>query len=455
MKLRIRSAATKETIRVDVSDASSLLDLKALILSKIFSSITSSVSPESIHLSLNRKDEIIASSAGEPLHASGLTSGDLLFYSLDSTFSSASARSPPEHQPLETLINPLSSASAVLTDSNPESSEITACDMEMDSEPFILAKSLSAPCFLRRVTEAEKGKIKGNMGLAVVAIHAVFLEAGFVVSSCGGGGCGSSLPEVYNSPCHLVSVLYTLPDLIDRVNAENVQPVILKFSAVRNHVSVYGCLVGAHSDVYRLCLDSSKLSPLLASSTYELSGREEEEMYQFWRIVKDALCMPLLVDICLKNGLPLPPCFSLLPTDIKVKILELLSGVDLAKVACTSSEMMYLASNDDIWRRKVLDEFGMPHESNIGGTWKAKFARFWMRKKARTGRENALVPYIRTPRIIPVPWVPGPQRFPMVGGDYDRFPAIGDLSSSQRARFPFLHPARRNFSPHCNLSADV
>lgn len=69
-------------------NGSSLFDLKALIASKISSSF-SPILPESVHLSLNRAVEIIASSPEDSLTALGLISGDLLFYSLESGFFSS------------------------------------------------------------------------------------------------------------------------------------------------------------------------------------------------------------------------------------------------------------------------------------------------------------------------------------------------------------------------------
>ncbi|KAL0926130.1 hypothetical protein M5K25_004524 [Dendrobium thyrsiflorum] len=436
MKLRIRSTATKETIRIHIPNSSSLSDVKTLISSNLSS--TTPIPPESIHLSLNRTDEI-AAAPDESLHALGLTSGDLLFYSLDSSLNSTTEtlnKSPAS--PVENLTS-FSSAPEPPTDD---------MEVESESEPFEQEKAASVPCFLRRIMEAEKGKINGNMGLTVVAIHAVFLESGFV--ACSGGG-GSSLPEGCAMASHLVSVKYTLPDLISCGNLEEVKNVILKFSSVGNHVSIYGRLVGARPDVYHLSLDSSMLAPLLALAVNELSAQEQEDVFQLWKIVKDCLSIPLLIDICQKNGLPLPPCFTRLPTDLKIMILEFLPGIDLARAACACSELRYLSSNDELWKRRFLEEFKIFVEGSTGGTWKDKFARLWVRrKKFRMDLDNALVPYIRSPRVIPLPWIPGAQRFPMIGGDYDRFPAIGDLGSQRRAEFN-QYAATRKFSPNCNF----
>lgn len=446
MKLRIRCTTTKETIRVDVPDASSLFDLKTLIASKLSSAFSAPILPETVHLSLNRADEIMTSSPGESLTILGLTSGDLLFYSLESGFCSTSA------SPVETLA-PLASTPAVIDFTDPLSESLSkspadGLNVDVESAPFLPEKVPSVPCFLRRVMEAEKGKICGNMGLTIVAIHAVFLESGFVACSAGNG---YSLPEGCAIASHLVSVMYSLPDLFRRGTLEDVKNVVLKFSSVGNHVSVYGCLVESHPDVYHLSLDSSKLAPLLSSTTNDVGGKEEDDVFQFWKTVKDRLSLPLLIEICQKNGLHLPPCFARLPTDLKLMILELLPGIDLAKVECACSELRYLASSDELWKRKFLEEFKAPDSRSTGGSWKEKFARFSLkRKKPKFTRSTALVPYGGNPRFMSARWIPGRQRFPMVGGDYDRLPAIGDHGSLRRTGFS-RNLVALNFSPNCNL----
>ncbi|KAJ6792642.1 F-box protein SKIP22-like [Iris pallida] len=60
----------------------------------------------------------------------------------------------------------------------PDSDEDTEMEVEEGSEQ---KSRVSVPSFLRRVMELEKDGIKGNLGLLVVAVHAVFLEWGFVV----------------------------------------------------------------------------------------------------------------------------------------------------------------------------------------------------------------------------------------------------------------------------------
>lgn len=492
--------ATKETLRIEAPDPCSLHHLKTLVARALSTAAsTSSILPESVRLSLNRKDELFASSDQDSLQAIGLTSGDLIYFSIasDSQTLAPSASFPPAPversnlhpvSPMDNLgddggasvslrsVNLALSSSAVhASKENADSSSIgqvlfpdnsTAMatepivsqreevvqeddKMEVDVEHVITGKSLSVPCFLERVMEAEKGEAEGILGRLVITIQAVFLESGFVVTD-GGSGYGSRLPKGWSSKAADFSVHYTLPELAGACDGRNAKAAILRFSVMGNYATVYGFLSGAHPDVYRVCFDLPKLAPLL-SSFDSLSGSEEKEIFGLWKVVKDTLSLPLLIDICQKNGLPSPACFMLLPTDLKIKILEFFSGIDVSKVGCTCSELRYLSSTNDLWKKKFLEEFGDVDERLlVGRSWKDKYANYWVRKKnaeKRTERNIFRMPNIFVPRFNQF----NPQRFPMIGGDHDRFPAIGSLvQGGPRLGFPRL-PGRRNFSPNCNL----
>ncbi|RHN45944.1 putative F-box domain-containing protein [Medicago truncatula] len=104
-----------------------------------------------------------------------------------------------------------------------------------------------------------------------------------------------------------------------------------------------------------------------------------DEVLELWKIVNDRLAFPLLIDLCDKAGLILPPCFMSLPMELKLVIFEYLPGDDLAKVCCTCSKLQYLASNDELWKKKFEEEFGQ----SVNGMrfYKSLYAQYRETKK--------------------------------------------------------------------------
>ncbi|KAG6745625.1 hypothetical protein POTOM_050123 [Populus tomentosa] len=103
----------------------------------------------------------------------------------------------------------------------------------------------------------------------------------------------------------------------------------------------------------------------------------------------DGLVLPLLIDICKKVGLFLPPCLMRLPTELKVKILESLAATDIAKMESVSSEMQCLSSNNDPWQQKFV-EFGDGTGALGTVNWKEQFTSYWENKKKRKRDVNAM-----------------------------------------------------------------
>ncbi|XP_021676835.2 F-box protein SKIP22-like [Hevea brasiliensis] len=325
-------------------------------------------------------------------------------------------------------------------------------------------KRISEPCFLKRVLREELGDDISDNKLLFIAIHAVFLESGFVgFDSVSGLRVDLfHLLEEQSSMSFTTSVSYTLPELL--LDDTVTESVILRFQTLGHFVNVYGSLA-KNQCLYRSCLNKSRFVPSIGcllvncdkgDRMNENDGSSryypENEVFELWKIVKDQLALPLLIDLCEKTGLGLPPCLVRLPADLKLRILESLPGVDIARMACVSKEMRYMSSNNDLWKKKFTEEFGTGAGSQGKTNWKARFASSWELKKKRK-RQHLF-------RRIPLPFYivsePGPDPFhgplPMVGGDYDRLPGLG-------VPFPCGQPGlafprfrtRRNFSPNCNL----
>ncbi|KAJ4879688.1 F-box protein SKIP22 [Raphanus sativus] len=191
------------------------------------------------------------------------------------------------------------------------------------------------------------------------SVHAVMLESGFVLFD----------PDdklSFSKELLSVSLRYTLPEVAESVT------VTVTFQSLSDRVVVYGSLDG---NVRRVCLDKDTLK----SGGKEGSNRE---VFMWWRTVKDGLVTPLLIGLCDKSGLELPPCFTSLPTELKVKIVESLTGASLAKMACVCRETRRMASGNDLWRRKIWEEarhllLGSGDRGEVVD-WKAKFACFWV-----------------------------------------------------------------------------
>lgn len=481
---------------------------------------SSSSSPStSIHFSLNRKDELDASSPEASLQSLGVTSGDLIFFTLnptafsssssqtlapnsDSNSNSKSVQQPPQalapnsadlQAPSEiprespimeeipssqgtpvrdfSLLGPEiadchmndstmaqeEGGSVVFNSENEGTVDFSGAEMmEMDDGSASMVKKFSERCFLKRVLSEEQGDYGGDHRLLVIGVHAVLLESGFVgIDSVTGLRVDRlQVADEWPSNAFSLSLWYTLPELLqhgsgDFVNA--VESVVLKFQSLGHFINIYGSLSKAGSGLYRVCLNENKFVPAISLAkndsidrTNEDDGYPETEIFEFWKIVKDGLALPLLIDLCERAGLVPPPCFIRLPADLKLKILEYLPGVDLAKVGCVCSELLFLSSNNELWKGKYVEEAGQNTVTQGCFDWKSKFASFWENKKKRKGAgvwarfHSVLRPVYHERHPFGTPY--------MVGGDYDR--AWMASRAGPSGGVPRLHPLRRNFRYH-------
>ncbi|KAL1211921.1 F-box protein SKIP22 [Cardamine amara subsp. amara] len=87
-----------------------------------------------------------------------------------------------------------------------------------------------------------------------------------------------------------------------------------------------------------------------------------------------------------------------IPTELKMKILESLPGVDIARVSCVCSEYRDLASDNSLWKQKCLDSqfqgFVIEEEAELRGDlvdWKAKFVELWRQMNTKEPRKKRTV----------------------------------------------------------------
>ncbi|CAK9144982.1 unnamed protein product [Ilex paraguariensis] len=500
MKLRLRSLETKETLRMEVPTPCSLQEFKDLISQRISSSSSSAV-----HISLNRKNELYSSSPEQDsLQSLGITSGDLIFFTLNPNgFSSGTPiaqhqthQEPRSNDPQDSKETPIpkqqitdseAKVGSILDfnthnektlDLNTQKEESLDLDSQIgenqeymdvdDDGPVVEAgKSFSVPGFLRKVFTQELGDDGGrDHKLLVIAIHAVLLESGFIgfdpVSNI--EVHGFQFPNEWPSSAFRMSLRYTLPEMIGQINGSvnGIDTVVLKFQSLGKFFNVYGSLANG-SGTHWVRLDEHSLVPFLnivwanCGSVDEIGGQNgissttpEREVFNLWRSLKDRLALPLLIDLCEKTGLELPPCFMRLPSDLKLKILESLPGVDIAKVACVCSELRYLASSDDLWKQKFGEQFGDAVRLEGGGHWKDKFGKNWEWRKSRrrrmTVRGNRGI-YRRDPN--PFLGLPFPR---VIGGPHDIWPGlVGNHFSHRQPGRGYPRSHCRNHIPHCNL----
>ncbi|KAJ8768998.1 hypothetical protein K2173_023993 [Erythroxylum novogranatense] len=514
MKLRLRSLETKETHKIEVPNTATLRQLGETLALSI-SSASSSPLPlsTSLRFSLNRKDELIASSPEESLKSLGITSGDLIYFSVtaggvsssslegvsssSNSFGQAQAqkgncREPISDQSVGFQKSDSLGGNMVQKHETPighscvggKGSEITdtVSNTQIEETPETLglddveSMDIDAgsgfrfyePYFLRRVLREELGNYGGDHKLLVIAIHAVFLESGFAAFDPVSGAQveGFHLPDEWPSRASTLTLWYTLPKLLGGNNVS--ESVVLKFQKLGQFLNVYGSLSNGSSGLHRVCLNEYRFAPTIdlvwancdkkdrvnhgdvLSKTYP-----ESEVFEFWKIVKDGLALPLLIDLCEKAGLDLPACLIRLPTELKLKILDSLPGIDISRMGCVCSEMRYLSSNNDVWKKKVAEEFGIGNGAQGMIDWKERYASCWESKKrkrdinARPMFRPVYRPYqfpiIRDPYPLGIPG-------PMIGGDYDLFPGASFPSPFGRPGQVFPRTlARRNFSLNCNL----
>ncbi|KAH6773154.1 hypothetical protein C2S51_011558 [Perilla frutescens var. frutescens] len=493
MKLRVRPFQSKETLKIEVPNSCTLPQFRQ-ILSQ---TLPNSPFPASIRLSLNRKDDL-QSDGPDSLQSLGIAAGDLIYFSVEEPPASAASNSQislsqvTDSTPIPRSNDSISEFSTSLSPQNtlPEvenSNSVMEADvlekgetlgtgsqMEADDEDNendhitdesfeIVDKSFSVPGFLRKVFAAELGDDGGrDHKLIVIAVHAVLLESGFVGYDEKANAVvdGFQLRNEWPSGLFRVSLFYTLPE-------SAMKSVVLKFQSLGKFINVYGTLGNgsAKRGTHRVQLNEDELVPFLnvvwanCGVMENVSGGDgessstspEKEVFKFWRAVKDNLALPLLIDFCEEAGLELPPCFMRLPTELKLKILESLPGVDVAKVSSVCSELRYLASSDDLWKVKFGEEFSKERKEGQV-SWKKAFSMAWSRRDGRRPTSR-----VRASPYWPMPYWPQPrrrrypnplifQRVPrFVGDEYVAPPPHGDDLQT------WLHDPMRSFSPLCNL----
>ncbi|XP_015690251.2 putative F-box protein At1g23770 [Oryza brachyantha] len=499
MKLRLRSmdqrggaGAVAETHRVQLPDTATLSDVKAFLATKL--SAAQPVPAESVRLTLNRSEELLAPDPSAALPAFGVASGDLLHFTLSPLPSPLPPPSQPQPQSQPLHRNPNANPSPVVpsiaravgstkspvepdapslarafdaikspvdsgsSSSLPQASYLkpglpSASDPHHPVPPDVVmadafAATRSTPSFVVKAIKREIENAGGAGGSIIyrlaVALHAALLDSGFL--SANPVGSRLQMPQDWGSGSFIpISMKYTVPELVEALPVVEGMVAVMSYSLMGNFMIVYGHVPGAPSEVRRLCLELPELVPLLYLDSDEVCATEEREINQLWRVLKDEMCLPLMILLCRLNNLSLPPCLMALPGDVKVKILDFIPGVDIARVQCTCKELRDLAADDNLWMKKCEMEFKAQGEgSRVGRTWKERFGAAW--KVSTNKRPKTTRPRFSNYRRGYYPY--SPHVFPVIGGDTDRLPFFGHRNPLGRT----FGNQRRNISPSCNFS---
>ena len=283
-----------------------------------------------------------------------MAADDLIFYSFNPT---AFSRETLPHKPESASCDRPSVQNA------PET-------LAGDAPSAVVLSTSSEAFFVRRVPKEALGNDLNDLKLLVLTFHRVVVEYGFVRIDKEPGTAVSCFhsPSPFSS---MISLRYTLPEILVDGGSHSVN---LKFQTLGHFVIVCG---GLSDDsgwrLHHVCLDKG-----------ESKG---SDVFEMLKMVKDRVALPLLIDLCEKSGLDLPPCFMELVMELKLLILERVPGVDLAKVACTCSELRFLCNDNELWKKKYLEEFGYLEEFVRKRKWlvfKDFFALTWEEKKNKS-----------------------------------------------------------------------
>ncbi|KAJ7527476.1 hypothetical protein O6H91_16G056500 [Diphasiastrum complanatum] len=343
-------------------------------------------------------------------------------------------------------------------DLNESREEASMAELSDDATEIAQCYHFFIPDLLQRVLMKEAKNVSQREGFLVLALHAVMLETGFVSGepSQETVACDPyALPSGWSRIGGLINLKYTLPNLLTSsgtafLPTSDVGKVFLRCQTVGDSLVVYGTIAGGiSSEIYRISLSSWKYLVESLRDPVEVNARlpgkrplQEDlviscsrnslleifsNIFEFWKEVKDSLSLRLLTALCERSGLAPPPSFLLLPTELKMRVFEMLSAPALAMISCVCSELRFLTSNDDLWKEKFRQEFGLKGDKQGSeDCWKIAFVREWMwRKQRNEGLRDHRMRF--RPETFPFrlrrpPYLrPG---FGIRGGDYDSFPSL-------------------------------
>jgi hypothetical protein len=435
MKLRVRVPGIGETQRVATPEVCDVGSLRALLAARL---LPPGTLPASVRLSLNGRDELVASDS-VPLTGAGIRNGDLVHVLPATTGLSAAAPAQVpgvSQQPLSEELRRrrcLEAAEARVggvaggppttrpLDGDRDGDDTPMADDEAEASALPPPAQPAVPAVLRAVLAASAPSPRSlhPATALALALHAAALDSGFV----------DATPSVSDA------LSGQAPQFRYALTAGGAQLAWMRTSLVGGDVIAYGGLFTA-DDVLRVAVRiSDHYTTLPANAPPE--ALPFSQLPALWMAAKDGLAAPLLRWACLSAGLvPPQPSLVSLAEHVKSLILSMLPPKALAATACVCKDLRFAASDENLWRAAYLTEFG--HNGAAAGGynavvaargWRVAFGAAWM-ARAQAERRAAMAAEMRRrprPHIFPIPNpfqsdIPG-QRFPgVIGGDYDLHP---------------------------------
>eukprot|EP00898_Chlorokybus_atmophyticus_P004569 jgi/Chlat1/5112/Chrsp33S08965 len=474
MKIRVRVGAG-QTHRVEVPELCDLAQLKARIATVVFNSRREAAS---VRVSLNNRDELGQDDEGgltsTPLQALGIRSGDLVFVldgnsvqrsqlqqpeQLPSSSPSTSAPARPsasaadirarcaaaaaarvstaaatEHPPSTSAVQQPALAvtaapqqAAIADETHELQGNDVQADMDIAEDEYVehMDEQLElppcppvpavpqVPSTLSAAYKAVKGDVRSGYQLLMVALHAVLVETGLQIEHSSGEA--AQLPSGWTAASR-----YALKGT----------PAVCEVygRALGDFLVVQAAVVG-DDEIVRMSLRVADYVSDRAHADQRDAAAVFVNARGLWALVKDSLTLKLLSALHHKAGLFPPPGLIALPSEIKLQCLQQLDATSLAALSSTCRELRFVASDDKLWQTLFVSEFGSHGASRIRSHFKTAFAEAWQerQRQRRIWEQHRRQLSMYRPRMGRMPRMPLHPHPPFViGGDYDRFPVIGD-----------------------------
>ncbi|PKI34151.1 putative F-box protein At1g23770 [Punica granatum] len=187
----------------------------------------------------------------------------------------------------------------------------------------------------------------------------------------------------------------------------------------RHVLGVYGSPArGECGRLHAVYLAKHRFAPAMVDLLLD-NGRSSLHLgsviFEIWKLVKDRLALPLIIDLRERANLPLPSYLMSLLTELKLQTLELLDVHDVLQMAFLSSKFRDLSSDNAVWKQKFLSELrdvkGMQGALDWKDSYKThcKWKRDGISLKRTCVRVERSARYSRRLHFLVIRWDPVPR----------------------------------------------